>query len=90
MNKSLILMIALLLPLPALADRYDAKACADDLSPSARTVYQNSLQAMQNGQEPRVAVGSQVKALVANGTLSQDNARGVTEAAVQCLLRFKS
>ena len=90
MKKPLILMIALLLPVPALADRYDAKACADGLSPSAKTVYMNSLQAMQRGNEPRAAVGSQVKVLISNGTLSKDNAKGVTEAAVQCMLLFKN
>lgn len=89
MKKITVLMFALLLPLPALADRSAAKACADDLSPSAQEIYRGSLQAMQSGQDPKEAIAGQVKSLVASGSLSQENAKDVAQAAVQCMMMFK-
>ena len=89
MKQIAALLFALLLPLPALADMADARACADGLSPSAKIIYSESLKAMRSGKDPKDAVNQEVRRLVANGTLKREWARDVTAAAVQCMRKLR-
>ena len=90
MKLTCALLAALVLPVPALADLADSKSCADDLSPSARTVYSESIRSMRTGQDPQEAVTIEVRRLVADGTLRREWARDVTAAAVQCIKKLRS
>ncbi len=90
MKLTAALVFAVLMPLPALADLADARNCSDDLSPSAKIVYTESIKSMRDGQDPQDSVADEVRRLVANGTLQREWARDVAAAAVQCMRLLRS
>lgn len=70
----------------ARADRAAADRCAVALSPSARTIYNRSLNDVLSGQSITAVVSSVTRAMVFGGSLSVGAARPAAEAAAACLV----
>lgn len=79
------LVLALLLPGGALADRQAADACAAGLPSSPKQIYDGTVAGNPTPATARDAVVAQTKKLVSQGKLSMANARPAGEAAGNCV-----
>jgi hypothetical protein len=78
-------LLLLAVPVPALADRADADACASKLSGLPLQTYQASIVRAQSGQTLRQAIGSYLKPLVDSGKISESEGHKTGFKAAMCV-----
>lgn len=86
---TIVLALLLAFSATAQADQAAASACAAQLSPDGRMIYDKAAPTVTAKTDIRDAVTGVARPLVMNGTMSRDAARPAAEAAGECLKLLK-
>jgi hypothetical protein len=89
LTRTIALALLLALPTAAQADQATASACANQLSPNGRMIYDKTAPTVTAKTDIKDAVTGVARPLVMNGTMSRDAARPAAEAAGECLKLLK-
>jgi hypothetical protein len=85
MRPTVLCVILALLPGAALADRKAGDACAANLSPAGKSVYDGTIAKRPAPGQARAVVVAEVEQLMKSQDLSMMQARQAGQAAGQCL-----
>lgn len=84
MTRILVTLLIAAAPAAALADRTSAAACANNLSPEARAIYDSAAPAVTPATDLRDLLQARTRALLAEGRVARSSARNSATAAGNC------
>ncbi|MYZ48073.1 hypothetical protein [Propylenella binzhouense] len=88
MVLALALIAAATTPVPALADKAAAGACANGLSPDARLIYEEAYPGVAAGGDLVGTIRQAATGLVKGGRIPRNSARSAAQEAGACLKRL--
>jgi hypothetical protein len=88
-SAAIIAMMAVLLPVAALAAKPEADSCADSLPAEAKTIYTAVSPSVTSGIDLRALVKEKVTEMVKAGTVGMGSARASATAAGKCLVMLQ-